>query len=286
MDSTNIDVLIEKLGRLIESLDTYISGLSNQPISVIDVVTLIAAVAAVLVSAISIYVTYRYSEKGRKSNEKIASQMQSEENKRAAAEINANLTANARIEWIQNVRRATADLLAACYRYIESESPAQSMNWQAVQEKKALFVLYFGPDDDDSNEKKANGLFDETTNKGKNNNIVSFVNKLYTNMKSYHSNHSYIESTKKEISKCNDCEVYDEETNTIYMNYRCIKDEYFTPFDEDDCKAEKEKKKNTLDEYVSFEKGVQDDIQILSEIMRIYGKIEWNRAKTTSNLIN
>lgn len=148
MVDTNIDTLIEKTNRLLGTLDRYISGLSHQSINLVDGFTLFFACLAVVASGVSIYQTYRSDKKNRELSETMANRAQEEENKRAEAAIDANLTANARINWIQNVREATAEFISACYEYVEaSENKLQKESWLKVGEKKALYVLYFGPDD-------------------------------------------------------------------------------------------------------------------------------------------
>lgn len=84
----------------------------------IDFLTLFGAFAAVLVSAYSVHIT-----------KNTAKQSEIEENKRAKAAIDANLTAAARIEWIQDVRQATVDLITACYKYIGAKEDERQKDW-------------------------------------------------------------------------------------------------------------------------------------------------------------
>jgi len=174
--SSNYDSLVQILSNLI--MDTFnkcISEFLIQTVSLVDIATLVAAFIAATVSSISIIISYQISKENRESNERIAE-----------ASIDANLTANARIQWIQNVRQATAELISASYKYLGSDPKEQQKNWEIVQEKKALYVLYFGPDDDESEDKLENNsedeleknnesreklldnLLDKKTNKGKN----------------------------------------------------------------------------------------------------------------------
>ena len=53
---------------------------------------------------------------------------QDEENKRNESQIDANIVWSARVEWIQNVRRATADLLTAINNYIYSDENDVDLN--------------------------------------------------------------------------------------------------------------------------------------------------------------
>lgn len=276
MTDTNFDILIGRINGLIETLDNYIKGMTHQSINWVDLFTLVFAFFAVVISGYSIYQTYKSDIKNRESNENIARQMQVEENKRAEASIDANLTANARINWIQNVRQATAELITACYKYIGSKSSELQKDWEVVLEKKALFVLYFGPDDNGLHEMD---LFNKKTNEGKNDHLVTFVDKLCSNLEQYHINHSNIVVYQGKINNCSACNIYNEETGECTIKYSCEKDEYGTLFDNNDCIERKNLLKKSLVEYKVFEQDVLSSLQTLSEIMRIYVKNEWKRAK-------
>ena len=65
----------------------------------------------------------------------------------------------------------------------------------------------------------------------------------------------------------------------MIKKYRCEKDEYGTPFNEEDCIKRQNKLRENIKEHEEFEQNILTKLQNLSEIMRIYGKIEWNRAK-------
>jgi len=279
VNDTIYDTFIQKMTGLADTLDNYVSGLTNQPVSIIDILTLIAAILAVIVSGVSIYVTNKVYKKNCESNEKIAEQVQVAEDKRAHAAIDANLTANARIEWIQNVRQATAELITNCYKFIWSKQDEQQKNWEAAQEKKALFVLYFGHDGD-SSEPNISRLLDGEINKGKNNLLVLFIDELFLSLEKYHCNHSFLESYRKDLQRCNSCYSYNEEIDDSPQKvYICEKDQYGTLFTEDDCNLYKIQKKEAISEYVKYESDLLSKLRNLSDIMRIYLKIEWNIAK-------
>lgn len=275
-NDTTYETLIQKITSLIDTLENYVLGLTNHPISTIDILTLVAAILAVIASGISIYITYKVNKKNRQSNEKIANQIQVAEDKRAQAAIDANLTANARIEWIQNVRQATSDFITACYRFIDSKEIDQQINLENVLKKKALLVLYFGPDNNLSDEILAENLLDRQTNKGKNDNLVKYINDLFEIIKKYHPNISSIKTLIVEQSKCSECEHLKKHNGG--EKYNCEKEEC-TPFNEEDCAKTQKYYKEKLEESRSLVQSVNGDLQKLSEIMRIYLKIEWNRAK-------
>ena len=271
MENTDIEILIEKISSLIENLDTYVASLSNQSISWIEIGTLGVALLAVAATFVSIYGTIKCDKKNREANENIARQLQASEDKRAEAAIDANLTASARIEWIERVRQATAELITACYRYIESKEIEQiNKNLETVQEKKSLFVLYFGPDNDGSNEVMACDLYDKKTNKGKNDKIVLFVDDLYNEMVSYHFNRISADRCRKELAKCSECEYMNNEGER--ESYLCQKDEY-TYYNKEDCERMKREQSEGLECYNKNMLFASTHIQNLSEIMRIYGKL-------------
>ena len=78
------------------------------------------------------------NEVTNRTNREIAVFEQDEENKRNESQIDANIVWSARVEWIQNVRRATADLLTAINNYIysdENDVDLVKMNLMSVREK-------------------------------------------------------------------------------------------------------------------------------------------------------
>ena len=81
------------------------------------------------------------NEVTNRTNREIAVFEQDEENKRNESQIDANIVWSARVEWIQNVRRATADLLTAINNYIysdENDVDLVKMNLMSVREKSNL----------------------------------------------------------------------------------------------------------------------------------------------------
>ena len=67
-----------------------------------DYATIIAAVAAV-VSAVVSFISLIFTKRGNRQK------------------IEASLVWSSRIEWIQNVRRVTADFIVSCYMYMQPE---------------------------------------------------------------------------------------------------------------------------------------------------------------------
>lgn len=105
----------------------------------VEVGTIVAAIIAALMSLISVIVTARGNKKNRENNEKLTEQIQNAENARTESLIDANIIWNARVEWIQNVRKVTAEYISACYKYIrycDSENGEKSIN--DLQNNKVL----------------------------------------------------------------------------------------------------------------------------------------------------
>lgn len=250
--------------------------------------TIIAAGMAALTSILSsvlagysIRVTKKGNERNIESNKEISNRVQEAENIRIEAQIDANITWNARVEWIQNVRRITAEFITACYKYIHSnasDKDEQNRNLEMIQEKKSLLILYFGPDGIEENKKKAQNICDITTNKAKNEMIVALINRLFEQLRAYFLNESEYERYHTDLVKCIACENA-ENGKTI----SCVKDEYegeVEYFTELDCKSLQEEQKKGEKSCIERRKYLFDNINLLTEAMRIYLKIEWNCAKS------
>ena len=100
---------------------------------------------AVLGVCVSLYTAAKQEENVDKWNQK---------------KIDADLKAKARIEWIQEVRKATSSFITACYclvrmeENLEKEANKDEMKkiFSNIQETGLLLILYFGPDKSGENE--------------------------------------------------------------------------------------------------------------------------------------
>ena len=100
---------------------------------------------AVLGACVSLYTAAKQEENVDKWNQK---------------KIDADLKAKARIEWIQEVRKATSSFITACYclvrmeESLEKEANKYEMKkiFSNIQETGLLLILYFGPDKSGENE--------------------------------------------------------------------------------------------------------------------------------------
>lgn len=191
--------------------------------------------------------------------------------------IDANITASARIEWIQNVRHATAELITAYWRVISSKPDETEQNELFAHEKTALLVLYFGPDND-STAQATTDLHDKKNNEGKNDLLVKFIEELHSDLRMYHKKQLERKNYRKVYSECMSCKN-SESMESASIAAHCAKDEYGTPFTTQECDEKISNASSQISQIDQFNRNLFSRISELSEIIRIYGKIEWNRAK-------
>lgn len=236
-----------------------------------------ASVIASILSGYSIHVTKKGNKENIESNEKISREVQAAENKRNESQIDANIVWNARVEWIQNVRRVTAEFITNCYKYMQIDGEPSNKDLISVEEKKLLLILYFGPDGHGSDQKKATDIFDEKTNDAKNGLIVGLINDIYGQIIRYHHEQKLLDNCRKELAKCAECEngQTDKQTDKQYV---CKINEY-EKFSENDCLNFKDKISKEVEESNTAIRRLSENLNNLSEAMRIYLKIEWDRAK-------
>lgn len=243
----------------------------------------IAALASILASGLTFY-SIRVTKRGNKenvlSNEEISKKVQEAEDIRNEAQIDANITWSARVEWIQNVRRITAEFIVACYKYIQSnknDEHEQSRNFESIQEKKYLLLLYFGPDDFVGNEKKAKDICDKITNKAKNEMIIDLINKLVEQLRGYFMNERKYEQYHENIIKCVACENAESGKVISCEKGTCADD--IENFTENDCKIFQKEQERQEKDCKEYRQDLFDNINLLTEAMRIYLKVEWNCTK-------
>lgn len=253
----NIDELIRALLDLINKLNNY--SPSPNFLSGGDIVALFIAGVSLVGTFVISWRTNRITMQTNKDN------------------IDANITAAARIEWIQNVRHATAELITAYWKVISSKPDEIEQNKQLAHEKTALLVLYFGPDNDSTAE-AATDLHDKKTNKGKNDLLVKFIEELHSDLRMYHSKKLEQERSRKSYAECMSCQnPEDEEDARIAAN--CYKNEFFDQYTAEECSQNIKSASDNIQEIEKFNCNLFSRISELSEIIRIYGKLEWNRAK-------
>ena len=152
--------------------------------------------------------------------------------------IHADVAAKARIQWIQGVRSATAELLSVYYEILFDPKDGEIQKMYAKsREKNALLILFFGPDRPGRGQTE--DIKDIRTNRGKNHLIVELLNRISDMVFQYIM-----------IPVC--------EENA---NLGCVRRDT-DPGEKKNLKADIE---NALCE--------------LNAAIRIYGKIEWDKAK-------
>ena len=187
--------------------------------------------------------------------------------------------ANARVEWIQNVRDTTAELIAAYYSVLNDDSKVNVQKSVVdAREKHERLTLYFGHENKKSPEAK--NIVDTDTNNGKNEMIVNYLRELSSNYLEYNSNVQqdiWVEAEARHneaLSMLGDvlAEFSGENIGPIsFKNSEYdINPMWASNYGED---VEAIRAKN------EFKNSMNTKLSTLSEIMRIYLKIEWNKAK-------
>lgn len=230
-----------------------------------------ASIASAILSFCSVKITRKLNKENIESNQKISKAVQEAEDKRIEAQIDANIVWNARVEWIQNVRRVTADFITACYEYIQTDKKdeeEQKKNLDLIQQNKSLLILYFGPDSKSTIEQQ--DILNLETNEAKNNEIVDLINTIFEQAKKYFSNKELQLRYVDKVNQCIECEetYFDD---GVYLCQQTI--------DKDGCKERQKGIMDSLNDCEQEDKNFLNNIDLLSEAMRIYLKLEWNKAK-------
>ena len=238
--------------------------------------TIIAALIAALTSIISsifvgysIHITKKGNKENIESNKEISNKVQQAEDIRTEIQIDANITWKARVNWIQNVRRVTAEFVTAIYKYVHCDPYNEyeyNKNLEMVQEKKCLLILYFGPDEIENDKVRAQNICDKNTNNAKNEMVVDLINSIFNQLRAYFPNESLREQYHSEVIECMKCKN-SKQVECMYCesDTDCIKYQKEQLNLENECKKTKEK--------------LFSDVELLVEAMRIYLKLEWKYTK-------
>lgn len=251
------------------------------------IATIIAAGIAALISLVSSGVALHAANKSNKSaeqsnevtnrtNREIAMVEQDAENKRNDIQIDANIVWTARVEWIQNVRKLTAEFISAVNNYILSDNiEIRKRNFEIMWEKSRLLILYFGPDTDGLTNDNTN-ILDRHSNKAKNGKIVKLIQDICDGAETYFLNLQWISEHERSLSRCKDCKDSEEifETCEIIECGNLSADEQNI-----ECESHKNYNLECVHKYVVQNSEFKSKITTLIEAMRIYLKIEWNRTK-------
>lgn len=247
-----------------------------------ETTTIISSVLSLIAAVIAAYSAYKSNkvatqcdELTNRTNREIANVEQEAENKRNEIRIDASIVWSARVEWIQNVRRVTADFLTAINNYIYSEKNDNELikkKLMRVKEKSNLLILYFGPDKAKSDNID---LLNENDNDFKNMHMVKLINDIYFGCENYFLNQMKMKTCNDIDSKCKAC------SDSADLYERC--DIYNRKLSSEE--QEKECKKYISENQMKCEHAGVENLQLFSNIdkltnaMRIYLKIEWNRTK-------
>ncbi|MCL2364690.1 MAG: hypothetical protein FWC71_08515 [Defluviitaleaceae bacterium] len=167
-----------------------------------------------------------------------------------------NNISSARIEWIQNVRASVAKLISVCYEMVMTNIENKTnINFSIVNEKAHLLILYFGPEDEKG---KPVELLSETSNRGKNKQIVALIIEI------------------KSILVNEKIQVWDKLKNQINM----VEANLYRYNEQNRCYDEHLiEELEHLAEQSSIYKILFDKLDLLSNAIRIYLKLEWKKAK-------
>lgn len=248
-------------------------------ISTGDIVAIVVAVVSLIGVILSTVFTNRTTKKINNAN----TELQEKWNQK---NIDASLTASARIEWIQKVRNTTAELLG---HYFDILNTVDSVKIEDAlinsQQKTELLALYFGPEihEQSVSSEDNNILLNTENNDGKNDVIVLFITNLAQRFSDYsigakrdrfHHLQQAVQNARNEAYKNATQKVigysYTEEGDEV--------PEYDLEWQDED-EASVINAEVALREETKRIKGLRDDLMFLRNVMRIYLKLEWNKAK-------
>lgn len=247
--------------------------------------TLITAGVTLLISAISgiltivkIVVDKKQAKQNRNLQKQIAKSAEEAENNRTKIQIDANVVWEARVEWIQSVRNITAELITTVNIYLHAESlEEQKQNLEVINEKCELLILFFGPD------KHTNAdvnILDKSSNESKNEQIVKLIKKIYEESAVYYLKKQWIEEAQIRVDLCQQCKKGDD----VYRGCGTYDENISEESQSKKCSSDLQYNLEEIHKYACENNELLGDLSTLTEVMRIYLKIEWNRAKERTSL--
>ena len=215
--------------------------------------------------------------------------------------IKANLVSKARIEWIQNVRNETSELIALYYSLfsVADFNATQEIIIKA-KEKSERLILYFGPV---SGEIKDSGeisisddnkilitdnikdiLKNEADNHNKNDFVIKYISTMTEYFFEYHNNikNNTILSLQgeKEQAASRLFDLPDQEYDEVTVRYGEAESTYEEPKHINiEAKQQAEDIEKEIINILQPTNEFKDNLSFLRDIMRIYLKIEWSKAK-------
>lgn len=290
-----------------------------------DIASIGTSVVALLGVIISTIITVKSNKKNNIQRidfeERQQSNNQDFEKKMQLIQIDKNIMANARIEWIQSVRQESKNFITEFYKNMEQCKLDRKIQQPSEEFRKSMYnlILYFGPDSSMNTEHDIK--FDVTSkriifkndkscilmkqdrrnNDGLNNWIVGVITRLNESLASYMryngyldygiiSKNLYLHSEYIEDQKSLDCgELTDRQFEAIYAN------KYTEEYDEY-SHLPTYVSLNNMEQYLgklqsaekhkqfknnAFSENTEKNIADFTKIIRIYLKVEW---KNISNL--
>ena len=217
--------------------------------------------------------------------------------------IKANLVSKARIEWIQNVRNETSELIALYYSLfsVADFNATQEIIIKA-KEKSERLILYFGPvsgEIKDSGEisissdnkilitdNVKNILKNETDNHNKNDFVIKYISTMTEYFFEYHNNImnntilSLQGQKEQAASRLFDFPEQEYDEVTVWNDEAQEEVTYKEPkYINTEAKKQEEAIEKAIINILQPTNEFKDNLSFLRDIMRIYLKIEWSKAK-------
>ncbi len=266
-----------------------------------NIIAIIVAVISIIGSIIVVIISNDSTKKINNANIKIQKKINDDntklqeqwhtenlqiQEKLNQANIDANLIANARIEWIQKVRNLTAELISIYFSILNSKDTDKiQVAFNQSIEKTELLVLYFGHEDDEVKSEDLNILFNKENNIGKNELIVDFVISLSQKFNNYNTfiQTGGLDTLEKSIREAQQ-EMYRNAENVKVGEYwheeagemMDVEETHYQTHDFTYVSNLQAKKENKVIEITNL----QNDLISIRNIIRTYLKIEWNKAKS------
>jgi hypothetical protein len=190
--------------------------------------------------------------------------------------------ANARVEWIQKVRNVTAELISTYYSALNEDDVTELQKTIIkAREQVELLILYFGPEKSATNAKI--DLMNPNTNDGKNDLILDFLVNLSNDFVKYYKNSqsgiltrvgARLDRASTELQNNVIGIAFQEEVEVDGKCYTNTEYNFTSDAGQNYEQAQKE-----VDAIKAFNGDLDLKLINLRNIMRIYLKIEWNKAK-------
>lgn len=205
--------------------------------------------------------------------------------KASQKQIDADLKSKARIEWIQNVRVATSELISLYHKILhETDKESVFDTYIIAREKNELLILFFGPENEEvviSDPKVF--LLNKEDNIGKNMPLVNFLNDL---VKKFYNYYILIEADipeylKKSYEKAEYNRIHypGGHQNEDYIKHEGEMTSVDIPVNHDELIKESDEAKRKMINFGDYQGKLEEDLVFLRDVMRIYLKVEWRIAK-------